>query len=72
MRREPDDVVLDALALVEASHAGDWEGARVILRHTEPPMVMGFLARLAADLIESLLEDDPDAFKRLREHYTAG
>lgn len=71
MRPQPDDVVLDGLALVEASHAGDWEGARVVLRHADMPMVTGFLARLVADLVESLAEDDPDAFTRLREYYTA-
>ena len=67
----PDDVIRDGLALVEASHAGDWEGVRVLLRHADMAMVTGFLARLVADLVESLLEDDPDAFARLRAHYTA-
>jgi hypothetical protein len=67
-----DDVVMDGLALIEAVHARDLEGGRVLLDHGNTRLLAAFLARLACDLIEGwLLDDDPAAFTALREHYTA-
>jgi hypothetical protein len=72
MSRQHDDTVLDGLALIEAAHASDLEGGRVLLDNANARLLAAFLARVVADLVESLLEDDPDAFTRLRAHYTAG
>jgi hypothetical protein len=70
--RPPDDldVIFDGLALIEACHRDDLEGARVLLEHANSRLVAMFLARVGCDLIESLLDDDPAMFARLREHYS--
>jgi hypothetical protein len=65
------DAARDGLALVEAAHNGDWEGAKAVLANCDCQMVCGFLGRLAADLVEELswLGDvaPEGAFARLRE-----
>jgi hypothetical protein len=59
-------VIRDALALIEAAHNEDMEGARVILGNGNNRLMCTFLARVAADLIEDLTED---AAGWQREHH---
>lgn len=70
MRQEPDDAVLDGLALVTAAHNGDWQGAKAVLGNADTTAVAGFLARLSADLLSDWIEDDPEFLVRMRDHYT--
>lgn len=64
------DVHRDTLGLIEAVHRGDVEGAQVILDHADTRLVAVFAARVCCDVIEDwLIEDVPDLFGRLRQHY---
>jgi hypothetical protein len=76
MYRQPDprdqddqDVVRDALALIQCAHADDWEGGYVILANCRPAQVAAFLARVCADVIESMTVDADAALAWLREHH---
>lgn len=71
-RDRDQDVVLDALALVQAAHADDWEGGYVILANCRHAQVAAFLARLAADVVESMTDDADAAIAWLRENHAAG
>lgn len=62
------DGARDGLALLECAHRGDWEGARAIFHNCDHQMVAGFLARVAADLLEQLTESPEHALAALREH----
>jgi hypothetical protein len=70
----PDDldVVRDGLALVEACHRDDLEGARVLLDNARVRPVCAFLARVLCDLVEDWAEDPDGALAQLREHHAAG
>jgi hypothetical protein len=72
--RRPDemDVVRDALALVEACHRDDLEGARILLDNARVRPVCAFLARVLCDLVEQWAEDPDGAFTWLREHHAGG
>lgn len=64
------DAVRDGLALIEAAHRGDLTAARVVLDNGRPRLICAFLARVAADLVESLTEDPAEMFAWLREHHS--
>jgi hypothetical protein len=72
MSPEDLDVVRDSLALIEACHRGDLEGARVLLDNARVRPVCAFLARIVTDLLESWCEDPDSALAELREHHTTG
>jgi hypothetical protein len=63
------DVRRDGLALVQAAHADDWEGAQAILNNCRAAAVAAFLARVAADVIEAMTDDADAALAWLREQH---
>jgi hypothetical protein len=71
MTRDPDDldVIRDALALVEAAHHEDLEGAQAILGNGNTRLIATFLSRVCADLIEDFTDDAPATLGWLREHH---
>lgn len=75
MSRLPDaddrDVVLDGLALVQAAHADDWEGAEVILANCRAGAVACFLSRVCADVIEATTDDADLLLTWLRDQHGA-
>jgi predicted LPLAT superfamily acyltransferase len=69
------DVRRDALGLVLAAHLGDFEGARAVVVNCRPQQVCMVLARIAADLVESVCESAGDADRMLatlRERHGGG
>jgi hypothetical protein len=66
------DIARDAVALIEAAHADDWEGARAIVANCRLDAVVTFLSRLAADVIESACDDADEAIASLRERHAGG
>jgi hypothetical protein len=50
------DALADALALVDATHRRDDLAAGVLLAHGDPRRIAGYLAQIAADLLEDLSE----------------
>jgi hypothetical protein len=68
------DVARDGLALVEAAHNGDFEGALAVLDNCDIRLVCGFLARVSCDLIESWTGpgDAGEMLTRMRRHYAGG
>jgi hypothetical protein len=70
----PDDldVRLDGLALIEAAHRDDFEGAGVLLDNCDARSVAVFLARVASDLVEGLCESPAEALAYLRARHAEG
>jgi hypothetical protein len=71
-----DDAIRDGLALIEAVHYRDSQGARVLLDHGNTRLMARFLATVAAGLIADLAEwnrsEPAEAFTRLREWGNGG
>ncbi len=71
---DADDVARDALALVEAVHREDWEGAGAVAAHANLRLTAIMLARIAGDLLGNLADlhdaDEETGLAGLRKIWT--
>ena len=66
------DATRDALGLIQACHNGDLEGGRCLLDNGNLRLTAAALARIAADLLETMCEDPAEALLLLRQYHAGG